>query len=65
LKEKYGKNIPDLSKIKEVIWEKVKELNKKMVSYKAVKNIKIRTTDFAKTTTMKIKRFLDSNKKGE
>ena len=65
LKEKYGKNIPDLNKIKEIVWEKVKELNKKMVSYKAVKNIKIRTTDFAKTTTMKIKRFLDSNKKGE
>lgn len=65
LKEQYGKNIPDLGKIKEIIWEKVKELNKKMVSYKAVKNLKIRTTDFAKTTTMKIKRFLDSNKKGE
>lgn len=65
LKEKYGKNIPDIGKIKEVVWEKIKELNKKMVSYKAVKNLKIRTTDFAKTTTMKIKRFLDSNKKGE
>jgi len=65
LKETYGKNIPELSKIKEIIWEKVKDLNKKMVSYKAVKNLKIRTTDFAKTTTMKIKRFLDSNKKGE
>ena len=65
LKEKYGKNIPDLNKIKEIIWDKIKELNKKMVSYKAVKNLKIRTTDFAKTTTMKIKRFLDSNKKGE
>ena len=65
LKEAYGKNIPDIAKLKEIIWEKVKGLNKKMVSYKAVKNLKIRTTDFAKTTTMKIKRFLDSNKKGE
>lgn len=65
LKEAYGKNIPELSKIKEIVWEKIKGLNKKMVSYKAVKNLKIRTTDFAKTTTMKIKRFLDSNKKGE
>lgn len=65
LKEKYGKNIPDLSKLKEIIWEKIKGLNQKMVSYKAVKNLKIRTTDFAKTTTMKIKRFLDSNKKEE
>ena len=65
LKETYGKNIPDIAKLKEIIWEKIKGLNKKMVSYKAVKNLKIRTTDFAKTTTMKIKRFLDSNKKGE
>ncbi|MBR5227891.1 MAG: AMP-binding protein [Clostridia bacterium] len=65
LKEKYGKDVPEMSKIKEIIWEKIKELNKKMVSYKAVKNVKIRTTDFVKTTTMKIKRFLDSNKKGE
>lgn len=65
LKEEYGKNIPEISKLKEIIWEKIKGLNKKMVSYKAVKNLKIRTTDFAKTTTMKIKRFLESNKKGE
>ena len=65
LKETYGKNIPDIAKLKEIIWEKIKGLNKKMVSYKAVKKLKIRTTDFAKTTTMKIKRFLDSNKKGE
>ncbi len=65
LKETYGKNMPDIARLKEIIWEKVKGLNKKMVSYKAVKNLKIRTTDFAKTTTMKIKRFLDSNKKGE
>ncbi len=65
LKEQYGKNVPDIAKLKEIIWEKIKGLNKKMVSYKAVKNLKIRTTDFAKTTTMKIKRFLDSNKKGE
>ena len=65
LKETYGKNIPDIAKLKEIIWEKIKGLNKKMVSYKSVKQLKIRTTDFAKTTTMKIKRFLDSNKKGE
>ena len=65
LKEKYGKNIPELNKIKEIVWDKIKQLNKRMVAYKAVKNLKIRTTDFAKTTTMKIKRFLDSNKKGE
>jgi len=65
IKEMHNGKMPDLSKIKDEIWNKIKELNSKMVSYKAVKKIKIRTTDFAKTTTMKIKRFLDSNKKGE
>lgn len=65
LKQEYGSGNYDMAKIKEVLLEKIRELNKKMVSYKAVKDIKIRTTDFAKTTTMKIKRFLESNKKGE
>jgi len=65
IKETHNGKMPDLTHIKEEIWNKIKELNSKMVSYKAVKKIKIRTTDFAKTTTMKIKRFLDSNKKGE
>lgn len=64
INEKYGK-LEDLKKIKEEIWKKIKELNKKMVSYKAIKQLKVRKTDFVKTTTMKIKRFLESNKKGE
>ncbi len=65
IKETHGGKLPEMSKIKEEIWAKIKEMNSKMVPYKSVKNIKIRTTDFAKTTTMKIKRFLESNRKGE
>lgn len=52
----------------EVIWKEIKEkVNKKLVSYKAIKNLEIKTDEFEKTTTMKIKRFAelkkDKNKK--
>ena len=54
--------MPDKKTIKTKIWEGIKAINDKMVSYKAVKNLKVRDKDFEKTTTMKIKRFLKSNK---
>lgn len=63
IKEKYGDNRPDDKTIKDIIFERIKDINKKMVSYKAVKRLKIRKEDFVKTTTMKIKRFLESNKR--
>ena len=68
--------IPDYDKIKELhgdltekeiydlIWEKVKEVNKKLTSYKAVKELEIKKGEFEKTSTMKIKRYkeLQDNK---
>lgn len=63
IKKSYGNKRPDDMKLREIIFEKVKEINRKMVSYKAVKKIIIKKDDFIKTTTMKIKRFLDSNKR--
>lgn len=65
INEEFGEAEPDYKKIKDIISAQLKELNKRMVSYKAIRNIKIRTTDFTKTTTMKIKRFLENNKKEE
>lgn len=62
LKAFYGDDVPDKKTIKTKIWEGIKAINDKMVSYKAVKNLKVRDKDFEKTTTMKIKRFLKSNK---
>lgn len=62
LKAFYGDDMPDKKTIKTKIWEGIKAINDKMVSYKAVKNLKVRDKDFEKTTTMKIKRFLKSNK---
>ena len=65
--------IPDYEKIKEIygaisekeiydiIWKRVKEENKKLTSYKAVKSLEIKEGEFEKTTTMKIKRYKELN----
>ena len=66
--------IPDYDKIKEVygdvsdkevfdlIWKQVKEVNKQLTSYKAVKALEIKEGEFEKTSTMKIKRYKELNK---
>ena len=66
--------IPDYEKIEEIhgkisekeiydlIWNKIKEVNKKLTSYKAVKSLEIKEGEFEKTSTMKIKRYKELNK---
>ena len=53
----YAKNT-DISDIAADIKAKVMALNKKLPSFKQIRNIEIRPTDFEKTSTRKIKRFL-------
>lgn len=65
--------LPDYEKIEEIhgnlseeevrnlIWTKIKEVNKKLTSYKAVKNLEIKQGEFEKTSTMKIKRYKELN----
>ena len=67
--------IPDYEKIKEIygvtgdkevydiIWKKIKEVNKKLTSYKAIKELEIKDGEFEKTSTMKIKRYKELNDK--
>ena len=62
IEELHGKDLSD-DDIHKIIWDKVKEVNKKLTSYKAVKKIEIKKDEFAKTTTMKIKRYVEINKK--
>ena len=64
IEELHGK---DLSKeqIHGIIWEKIKEINKKSPSYKAIKNLEIKEDEFVKTTTMKIKRYAEISKDKE
>lgn len=61
IKELYG----DISKeeIYDIIWKKIKEENKKLTSYKAVKALEIKEGEFEKTSTMKIKRYKELNNK--
>lgn len=65
--------IPDYEKIAEIhgklsedeifnlIWTRIKEINKKLTSYKAVKKLEIKEGEFEKTSTMKIKRYKELN----
>ena len=39
------------------------EVNKKLTSYKAIKDMEIKEGEFEKTSTMKIKRFKEISKK--
>lgn len=47
---------PDMKDIHNFIWGEIKKINRTLVPYKAVKTLEIKTDDFVKTTTMKIKR---------
>ena len=57
----YGKDVSD-KKIYDIIWEHIKEVNKQLTSYKAVKALEIKEGEFEKTSTMKIKRYKELNK---
>ena len=60
IKELYG-DISD-QEIYDIIWKKIKEENKKLNSYKAVKALEIKEGEFEKTSTMKIKRYKELKK---
>ncbi|MDD2394070.1 MAG: AMP-binding protein, partial [Eubacteriales bacterium] len=55
LKEEFGEACDD-AKVREVIGEQVKAVNKLLTNYKAVKHFNIRDTEFVKTTKRSIKR---------
>ena len=60
IKETYGEKTEE--EIQDIIWGKVKEVNKKLTSYKYIKNLEIKYDEFEKTSTMKIKRYKEINK---
>lgn len=61
IEAKYGKDLSD-EKIHDIIWNQIKEVNRKLTSYKAIKKLEIKKDEFEKTTTMKIKRYVEINK---
>lgn len=56
----HGKNLSD-KQIYDIIWGNIKEINKQLTSYKAVKALEIKEGEFEKTSTMKIKRYKELN----
>lgn len=62
--EKIQEDFPDKSlsqeEIYELIHKEVKEVNKSLVLYKYIKDFKLRDEEFAKTTSKKIKRYVES-----
>ncbi len=61
IKETQKKELTD-EEIYDLIWKKIKEINHKLTSYKAIKNLEIKNDEFVKTTTMKIKRHEEIKK---
>lgn len=72
------KVIPDYEKIEEVhgaglseeeiynvIWEQIRQVNKKLSNYKVIRKMEIKTDEFEKTSTMKIKRYAELKKDAE
>lgn len=57
----HGKDLTD-EQVHDIIWEKIKEVNRKLTSYKAIKKLEIKKDEFEKTTTMKIKRYVEIKK---
>lgn len=48
--------------IKQIVWDEVKKINQNMVIYKHITEINIREKEFEKTTTLKIKRYMELKK---
>jgi len=58
VREKMEQYPEKAEEIKKILLEHVAEVNKKVADYKRIHELKIRLTDFEKTSTLKIKRFL-------
>ncbi len=61
IEQRHGKDLTD-DQIKDIIWNQIKNVNHELTSYKAIKKLEIKKDEFVKTTTMKIKRYVEINK---
>ena len=52
----------DAEEIKKLLWNDVDKINEMLPSFKMIKRIQVRFDEFEKTTTKKIKRFIEGNK---
>ena len=63
VKEKYSEK--SFEELREMIWKDIKEINRKLPAYKAMKNLVVTSEPMIKTTTAKIKRFEELKKEEE
>lgn len=61
-KDYVSENKIEENKLQEILKGIIKEINSKLVGYKSIKKFDIRENEFVKTTTMKIKRYIEQNK---
>lgn len=60
-----GRDIVAPEEAYKYLWKSIKEVNKKLSSYKAIKKLEVKEDEFEKTSTMKIKRFAEIQKDKE
>ena len=60
IKQMYGEK--SKQEIYDIIWQKIKEQNKKLEAFKAVKKLEIKEGEFEKSSTLKIKRYKELEK---
>ena len=61
VKEVLGEEYTD-EQAQNLVWGEIDKINEHLPLFKKIKKLNIRKTDFNKTTGMKIKRFVESNK---
>ena len=59
IQEIFKDKTPSDEEIYNLIKKEVKEVNKKLVIYKYIRDFKLRENEFVKTTTKKIKRYME------
>ena len=62
IEELHGADLSE-DEVYKVIWEQIKKVNRKLSNYKTIKKLEIKTDEFEKTSTMKIKRYAELAKK--
>lgn len=65
LKEYLKNEAPTKEEIQKAIQEVVRKINKNLPSYKAIKQFEVKTEAFVKTSTHKIKRYIELEKKDD
>jgi long-chain acyl-CoA synthetase len=62
IEEDFKNGVISSDNVEAIIQSEIKNVNKQLVNYKSIRGFNIRETEFSKTTTRKIKRYVEENK---